>query len=72
MRRPQCRSEGSAEERSPVPAAAHLAGGWLAVAMVVDVAATKFATTAADCGACCDAGDRVKNLAATREAWRPR
>uniref|UniRef100_A0A0E0BUD4 Uncharacterized protein n=1 Tax=Oryza glumipatula TaxID=40148 RepID=A0A0E0BUD4_9ORYZ len=32
--------------------------GWLAVAMVADMAATKLATTAADCGACRDAGPR--------------
>jgi hypothetical protein len=37
---------------------ADLAGGWLAAAMVADVAATKLATTAADCGACRDAGPR--------------
>uniref|UniRef100_A0A0E0IYN5 Uncharacterized protein n=1 Tax=Oryza nivara TaxID=4536 RepID=A0A0E0IYN5_ORYNI len=36
--------------------------------MVADVAATKLATTAADCGA----PALVKNLAATREARRPR
>uniref|UniRef100_A0A0E0GDW5 Uncharacterized protein n=1 Tax=Oryza nivara TaxID=4536 RepID=A0A0E0GDW5_ORYNI len=35
---------------------ADLAGRWLAAAMVADVAATKLATTVADCGACCDAG----------------
>lgn len=29
--------------------------GWLAAAMVTDVAAKKLATTAADCGACRDA-----------------
>nr|BAD82735.1 hypothetical protein [Oryza sativa Japonica Group] len=37
---------------------ADLAGGWLAAAMVADVAATKLATTAADCGACRDASPR--------------
>ncbi|BAS81310.1 Os02g0790101 [Oryza sativa Japonica Group] len=35
---------------------ADLAGRWLAAAMVADVAATKLATTVADCGACRDAG----------------
>nr|BAD07662.1 hypothetical protein [Oryza sativa Japonica Group] len=35
-----------------------LAGGWLAAAMVADVAATKLATKAADYGACRDAGPR--------------
>uniref|UniRef100_A0A0E0MYI7 DUF834 domain-containing protein n=1 Tax=Oryza rufipogon TaxID=4529 RepID=A0A0E0MYI7_ORYRU len=35
-----------------------LAGGWLAAAMVAGVAAMKLATTAADCGACRDAGPR--------------
>uniref|UniRef100_A0A0E0R4N1 Uncharacterized protein n=1 Tax=Oryza rufipogon TaxID=4529 RepID=A0A0E0R4N1_ORYRU len=38
---------------------ADLAGGWLAAAMVADVVATKLATTAADCGACRDAGPPV-------------
>uniref|UniRef100_A0A0E0IYZ2 Uncharacterized protein n=1 Tax=Oryza nivara TaxID=4536 RepID=A0A0E0IYZ2_ORYNI len=37
---------------------ANLAGGWLAAAMVADVAATKLPTTAADCGAYRDAGPR--------------
>uniref|UniRef100_A0A0D3EQJ6 Uncharacterized protein n=1 Tax=Oryza barthii TaxID=65489 RepID=A0A0D3EQJ6_9ORYZ len=32
--------------------------GWLAAAMVADVAAMKLATTAADCGACRDTGPR--------------
>uniref|UniRef100_A0A0E0D4E5 Uncharacterized protein n=1 Tax=Oryza meridionalis TaxID=40149 RepID=A0A0E0D4E5_9ORYZ len=36
------------------------------------MAATELATTAAVCGACRDAGDLVKNLAATREVRRPR
>uniref|UniRef100_A0A0E0MXU5 Uncharacterized protein n=1 Tax=Oryza rufipogon TaxID=4529 RepID=A0A0E0MXU5_ORYRU len=44
------------------------AGGWLAAAMVADVAATKLATTAARAAT----PALVKNLAATREARRPR